>query len=117
VYIVQCQWDKIDYRAVDYRAVDYRLSTMAIGLSAIGIFSAIGLSEYRISDWLIQETIGLSDIGYWIKASIYWTIWCRTSAEECHALATLQHAKFWTNRVLFFHHAEFGKVLSFLLRS
>jgi hypothetical protein len=33
---------------------------MAIGLL---FFSAIGLSEYRISDWQFQETIGLSDIG------------------------------------------------------
>jgi hypothetical protein len=27
------------------------------------IFSAFELSEYRISSWQIQETIGLSDIG------------------------------------------------------
>jgi hypothetical protein len=33
---------------------------MAIGLL---FFSAIELSEYRISYWRIQETIGLSDIG------------------------------------------------------
>jgi hypothetical protein len=32
---------------------------MAIGLL---FFATIGLSEYRISDWWIQETIGLSDI-------------------------------------------------------
>jgi hypothetical protein len=34
--------------------------TMAIGLYS---FSAIELSEYRISNWRIHETIGLSDIG------------------------------------------------------
>jgi hypothetical protein len=34
--------------------------TMAIWLF---LFSAIGLSEYWISDWRIQETIGLLDIG------------------------------------------------------
>jgi hypothetical protein len=33
--------------------------TKAIGLL---FFSAIGLLEYRISDWRILETIGLSDI-------------------------------------------------------
>ncbi len=37
-----------------------RLSDYGIGLL---IFSAIGLSEYRISDWRIQKTIGLSDVG------------------------------------------------------
>ena len=42
--------------------------TMAIGLL---FSSAIGLSRYRISDWQIQETIRLSDIGS--KPSIYQT--------------------------------------------
>jgi hypothetical protein len=40
------------------RLSNYR--NMDIGLL---FFSAIGLSEYRISDWRILETIGLSDIG------------------------------------------------------
>jgi hypothetical protein len=50
---------------------DYR--TMAIGLS---FFSAIELSEYRISYWQIQETIGLSDIGS--RPQIYRTFGYRT---------------------------------------
>jgi hypothetical protein len=40
------------------RLSNYR--NMDIGLL---FFSAIGLSEYRLSDWRILETIGLSDIG------------------------------------------------------
>jgi hypothetical protein len=40
------------------RLSDY--GTVAIGLL---FFADIGLSEYRILDWRIQETIGLSDIG------------------------------------------------------
>jgi hypothetical protein len=45
------------YWIVDWDVLHYR--AMAIGLS---FFSAIELSEYRISYWPTQETIGLSDI-------------------------------------------------------
>jgi hypothetical protein len=45
------------------RLSDY---TVAIGLLLI---SAIWLSEYRISDWRFQETIGLLDIESWPQPS------------------------------------------------
>jgi hypothetical protein len=47
-----------------------------IGHRSIGLsfFSVIKLSDYQISDWRIRETMGLSDIRYRIKATIYLTI-------------------------------------------
>jgi hypothetical protein len=43
----------LDFRTIELSDFGYR----------IVFFSAIELSEYRISYWRIQETIGLSDIG------------------------------------------------------
>ncbi len=73
------------YWTVRTRLSSYR--TMAIGLL---FFAAIGLSEYRILDWRIQETIvlsyigsrpqsiGLSDIGlrinHWLPTSDYYCL-------------------------------------------
>jgi hypothetical protein len=53
--------------AWDVAVMSLHRDILAIKLSnygyRTGIFSAIELSEYRISYWRIQETIGLSDIG------------------------------------------------------
>jgi hypothetical protein len=48
------------------RLLDYR--TMAIGLLFL---SAIGLLEYRISDWRNQEIIGLSILDLGLSLSDY----------------------------------------------
>ncbi len=49
------------YCIVEWDVLHYL--TIRLWLSYCNFFSAIELSEYRISYWRIQETIGLSDIG------------------------------------------------------
>jgi hypothetical protein len=51
-----------DRRGFTYWIVEWDVLHYRIGLWLLDIFSAIELSENRISYWRIQETIGLLDI-------------------------------------------------------